>query len=92
MILLPNSNWTQLIKQIAEEARKAAKPSDYFVGSVESNNPFKIRLSQKMILTSDFFLITQTLKNTTFQIGDRVLMLRKEGGQQYVLIDKVVDP
>lgn len=84
------SNWTQLIKQIAEEARKASKPCDFTYGQVISVNPLKISLNQQMILTSEFLVITQTANNANLVIGDEVLLIKKEGGQDYALIDKVV--
>lgn len=88
---MSSTNWNQLLTKVANQAREASKPCDYTLGTVESINPLLVRLNQKMLLNSDFFVITQTLKNARLEIGDSVFMIRKEGGQQYALIDKVVE-
>lgn len=90
MILLPNLSWTQLIKKIAKEERESSRLCDYIVGTIASINPITIKISDAMELPSDFLLATQTVKNYDLQSGDKVLMIRKQGGQQYVIIDKVV--
>ena len=100
---MANSNLVQLIKQIALEAVEAAKPSDYRIGTVTSINPLKIKVSQSIELEEDFLHLTRNV--TDFQItyneqkitvhnalkkGEKVLMLRKAGGQEYTVIDRVV--
>lgn len=88
---MPNSNLVQLVKQIAMEAVAASKPCDYRIGTVTSVNPLKIKVSQNIILDKDFLCFTQTASKTSLQRGNRVLMLRKAGGNEYMVIDKVVN-
>lgn len=91
---MPNSNLVQLIKRIAVEAIDARKPCDYVVGKVTRISPLRIRMAQNMVLNSDFLLLTKSVAddggNSGLKKGDMVLMFRKQGGQQYVVIDKVV--
>ena len=90
MILVPNSNLVQLIKKIAIEAVDASKPCDYKIGTVIEKYPLKIRITQKLCLDEDFLIITQTAEERVLKVGDEVLMIRKQGGKEYVVLDKVV--
>ena len=54
MISIAVTNLTQLIKKIAEDARKAAKPCNIVIGTVLKVKPLKIKVNQKLILTGEF--------------------------------------
>jgi hypothetical protein len=79
----------QLIKKAAVDAIKALKPSDVTFGKVLSLSPLKIQIDQKLTLDDDFIVLTQTV-NGTLVVGDRVVMIMAQGGQIYVVLDKVV--
>lgn len=100
---MANSNIVQLIKQIAVEAVKAAKPCDYTIGTVINTSPLKIKISQTLTLDEDFLDLSRNVTNfetkingqiTTVEnelkVGEKVLMIRKSGGQKYAVIDRVV--
>lgn len=72
------------------DAFKASKPCDTVIGTVTKINPVTVRISQKMTLSGEFLGATQTAL-ASIKKGDKVLMLRKSGGQKYYIIDKVVD-
>lgn len=73
------------------DAYRASKPCDTVIGTIVSISPLKVKINQKMSLTSDFVSMTQTAKNASLCKGDKVLMLRQSGGQRYYIMDKVVD-
>lgn len=85
-----STNWIQLIKNIAEEARKAAKPSTFMTASVANTSPLKIRINQKLEVEEDFLVLTETIFDRNLKKGDVVLVIRQEGGQKFAIIDKVV--
>lgn len=100
---MANSNIVQLIKQIAVEAVNASKPCDYRTGTVISINPLKIKISQTLTLDEDFLDLSRNVTNfetkingqiTTVEnelkVEEKVLMIRKSGGQKYAVIDRVV--
>jgi len=87
---VPSSNLVQLIKRIALEAVEAAKPCDYRIGTVVSTDPLKIKVSQNVELEDEFLHFVQGVPQDTLLTGDRVFMIRKAGGQEYTIIDKVV--
>lgn len=78
-----------LLKRIALEAVEASKPVVVLFGTVSSTNPLSIYLEQKRTITKSFLVITDRAKDLS--IGDGVVMIRMQGGQKYIVIDKVVD-
>ena len=79
----------QSIKQAAVEAVEAANPCAVVYGTVKNTAPLTIAVDQKITLTSVFLAVTQTAKDN-INSGDKVVMVRVQGGQQYLVIDKVV--
>lgn len=102
-------NLTALIKRAAMEAVEAGKPTKVVYGQVYSKSPLKVKVSEKLILTSDVLIVPEyltdheiTLKDSTnaetkhtiknaLNTGDRVIMIRNNGGQQYFIIDRTVN-
>lgn len=73
------------------DAYEASKPCTYIVATVTKSNPLEIKISQKMpALDEDFLVITQSAKDADLKEGDKVLTIRKKGGKEYAVIDKVV--
>lgn len=129
-----NSSLIQLIKQMAVEAVRAAKPCDYLVGVVMETDPLKIKVSNTLILEEDFLELTRNVTDYETEVSitkeydwktqdksggsgyaafemhnhniviekkkikihnalkadDKVLMLRKSGGQEFIVIDRMV--
>lgn len=82
-------NLIETIKKAAIEAVAASKPVAIEYGRVTSVSPLKIQLDQKRTLDDDFIVLTQTVAGTLIA-GDRVVMIMAQGGQSYVVLDKVV--
>ena len=80
----------QTIKQAAVEAVEAAKPCAIVFGTVKSISPFSVTIDQKLTLTQSFLVITQRAKES-LHTGDIAVMVRVQGGQQYLVLDKVVE-
>ena len=100
---MANSNIVQLVKQIALEAVEASKPCDYRTGVVTGINPLEIKISQTLTLDESFLDLARNVTDfeilvngqmTTIEnalkVGEKVLMIRKSGGQRYTVIDRVV--
>jgi hypothetical protein len=82
-------NLIQIIKQAAMEAVEHAKPSGIVFGTVNSINPLSVQLDQKITLSDDFLVSRSQLP--TFTIGDQLILIQMQGGQQFVILDKVVN-
>lgn len=125
----------EAIKQLSIAAVNATKPMQFSFGVVESGNPLQIRLDQKMLLSDEFLILTNAVKDHAVDIsvswntmdetehvhgngnngadtkpsshkhgiqgrkkitihngltaGEKVLLFRVQGGQSYVVIDRV---
>lgn len=120
----------QLIKQLAEEERKEAKPVELVMGKVISVSPLQINAEGlSLLLTEEFLILTHLVRDyqvmltvdhqtedaaltenlstdykahhhayrgkkvfTVHQglkMGEAVLLLRLQGGQKYVVLDRV---
>lgn len=92
-----------LIKQASMGAFESSKPVAVMFGTVNKANPLEVNVEQRFTLTRDFLVLTERLTEykTTIagqeivirkglQAGDKVILLRVQGGQQYIVWDRVV--
>lgn len=86
MILL--DRMVELIKRVALGAVEQSKPTDVLFGSIVSQNPLKIKIDQKQIIDKQFLIITSICER--LKQGDSVVLIRMQGGQKFVVIEKVV--
>ena len=91
------------IQIAASNTMDAAQPSDYVFGTVVSDSPLQVQISQKLILSDIQLALTRNVTKFTtkidgtgveidnsLNIGDKVVLIKQKGGQQYLVIDKVV--
>lgn len=98
----------RIIKRAAIEAVAAERPMQHLQGVVESTNPLKIRVNQKLLLSSAHILLTNAVRDHKIRLetasgtrsetyivrnalspGEAVLLLRCDGGQRYIVIDRL---
>ena len=60
-----NTDLYNVIKDIQRATGEEKKPVAFCYGTVESASPLKIRLNQKMILTSGFLILSEACRDTT---------------------------
>ena len=92
----------RLIKQAAVDAVNAQKPFSFAVGKVKSTNPLQIELNQKMTLTASMLYLTSAVKKYTennpynedlsLRTGETVMLLRCDGGQKFIVLDRLEAP
>lgn len=87
------------IKKAALDAVNAANPVTLVFGKVKSVDPFEIDVDQKLLLTEEFVVIGQYVKEYSldltiegemwhgFRVDDELLLFRMQGGQKYCIID-----
>ena len=93
------------IKRAAIEAVKAEKPFAFSLGRVTSTIPLEVWIDQKMRLTSSHLILTNAVRNFTvlvddepkkvsleLKLGEQVILLRVDGGQKYIILDRVEAP
>lgn len=87
--------WIALMKKAAVEAVEAMKPAAVVFGRITGLSPLAVRVDQKLTLTGSMLTVaggTQRIGDLKpgLQAGDQVILLRMQGGQRYILLDKVV--
>lgn len=80
---------TKAIKKAAMDAVDASKPCNVFFGKVTSASPLKINVEQKMTLGEKQLVLTKTAKDAPLNENDEVVLLRQQGGQKFIVIDRL---
>ena len=89
-------NTIEIIKNIINESIEIKGITDLEIATIESIQPLSIKLANDKILSKEFLLYTPKtlyLKNTNndLELNSKVLVLKKLGGQQYIIIDYLED-
>lgn len=84
-------NLTDTIKKIALDAAQSSKPfAKLMFGVVTGTAPLEIAVDQRITLSSDFLMLTERVKQANMAKGDKVAMIQEQGGQRFLVLDKVV--
>lgn len=79
----------KIVKKAAVDAVNAEKPAAVCFGKVVGTSPLEISVEQKMTLGAAQLILTNTVKDNTLFVGDSVCLLRMQGGQKYMVVDKL---
>ena len=90
------SDLCNAVKILAQEAINSQKPLEAVFGKVINESPLKIETEQRLILTKDFITVAEHLRERTINVHiddslkkeDTVIMLRQQGGQRYIVLDR----
>ncbi len=75
----------QLVKKAAIDAIEARKPCDVMFATVESTQPVVVKLENALPLPDELLVFIDDVKQK-LSVGCRVILLRKSGGQKYVVL------
>jgi len=94
-----------IIKKASLSAVGSTNPMAVLYGTVISVNPLEVNVDQRFSLTEDFLVMGEMLTEYKLYIegveyvirkglkaGDTVLLLRYQGGQTYLILDRLVKP
>ena len=81
-------NLMESMRQIAANERQAALPTTICFGKVIALSPFRVQIDQKLPLKKEFLAVRTGVSASSFKVGDRLILLRKQGGQEYLILDK----
>lgn len=73
----------EVMKELAGQAETAARPSDYILGVVESSNPLSIRVSQKDLITAEYLITTDAVRDYDVDIEVNHVTENRAGGGGY---------
>ncbi|WP_438491011.1 DUF2577 domain-containing protein [Paenibacillus sp. IHBB 3054] len=93
----------EAIKRAAKDAVDAAGPVVVHLGVVTKMNPLEVLVDNRLSLPEDFLIVPESLTELKVIIGnqeivirkplaagDKLLLIRMQGGQRYVIMDRVV--
>lgn len=83
------NSMVDVMKKVAVDAMEANSPVNIMFATIDKLSPIEITIEQRLQISSAFIVLTETA-NTNIAAGDKVLVLRQQGGQKYIIIDKVV--
>ncbi len=78
----------QAIKRAAVEAVAAGQPVALCYGQVRSVQPLQIMADQKLPLEAEQLELLSAVRGG-LQVGEKVLLLRWQGGQKYLVLDRL---
>ena len=73
----------EVMKQLAGQAEDAGRPSDYILGTVESSSPLSIRVSQKDLITAEYLITTDAVRDYNVDIEVNHVTENRAGGGGY---------
>ncbi|GAA0229952.1 DUF2577 domain-containing protein [Metaclostridioides mangenotii] len=77
------------IKEAALTAVEASKPVAICFGNITSISPLTILVELKMPLSMAQLILTETVRKKELKIGDKMILIRMQGGQKFVVIDRM---
>lgn len=77
------------IKQAAAGTIEDSNPVAIHFGTITQQNPLEVNVDQRLILSEDFFVLGEDVRQKNLRTGDTLLLLRVQGGQSYVVLDRV---
>jgi hypothetical protein len=94
----------EAIKRAAKDAIEASNLVAVMLGTVTKTSPLEVNVDQRFTLDADFLIVPETLTPYEVNIdgveyiirrgleaGDGVILLRMQGGQRYLILDRVVN-
>lgn len=72
----------------------SGNPVAVLIGRVTGTNPLEVNVDQRFTLSEDFLIIPEGVSDVqrisrALEPGDIVVLLRVQGGQQFVVLDRV---
>lgn len=83
------SKLIQQIQRIVQNAIEAKKLTDSMIGTIESVNPFQLRIDERLMVDKDFLTFLSYVKIDYLEKGDKLLLLRVQNGNHFIVLDKV---
>lgn len=73
----------QTLRELVSQTTSAEKPTDYLIGVVESASPLSIRIDQREVITSEFLILTDLVRDYSVDITVNHTTEDRAGGGGY---------
>jgi hypothetical protein len=93
----------EIIREASKGTVEAGKPVSILYGTITNENPLEVNVDQRFPLSEDFLVVPESMTEFKVTIGvieyvirkglktnDKVILLRVQGGQQYIILDRVI--
>ena len=77
------------IKKIAQQTNTVGVPTAFLYGEVVGISPLRVLVDSRFELTSTFLVIPAHLPQNDFAEGERIILLRNQGGNEFLVLGKV---
>lgn len=77
---------SEKIKQLASLSNEAAVPMAIMFGEVQSPSPLQILVDNRFQIEGDMIILP---KDITISNGDKAILLRNAGGQQFLVVGRL---
>ena len=88
-----SSKLLDTIKISGLEAVESTAPCSILFGKIISKAPLEIRVEQKLILVEKHLIIRENIRKLLdedqLNTGESVILIRMQGGQQFLILDKI---
>ncbi|MFS0870663.1 DUF2577 family protein [Paenibacillus xylanilyticus] len=81
-----------VIKKAAVAAVDAKSPVQVMYGTVTRAKPLEVTVEQRLALAEPFLVLPESVVRKSWTVGDHVLLLRVQGGDSFVVLDRLVKP
>lgn len=78
-----NAELLQILRELVVQTISAGKPADYILGVVESVSPLTIRVDQREIITEEFLILTDLVRDYQVDITVSHTTENRGGGGGY---------
>ena len=96
-------DFVEAVKQAALEAVESKDPMRFCFGRVSKVDPLEIWIDQKLTVPESAIILTGMVSKITceaegigritldnsLKVGNQVILIRVDGGQKYIVLDKV---
>lgn len=76
------------IQNIIESYLEAKKLTESIIGTIEKTDPLIVKIDSKLPIDEDFIHVPSSIKIDNDDIGKKLLLLRVQNGQLFVVLDK----
>lgn len=78
-----------LMKEVGNDAVQSGSPCAVIFGKVIDLKPLKIKIEQKLVLGEKQLIKTEDSKK--IKKNDSVILLRMQGGQKFIVLDRIIE-
>ena len=79
----------ELIRRIAAQAGQGQAPARLMFAAVTVPAPLTLLVDSRFELSGEALVVPLEYRNTAWRAGDRVVLLRDHGGQQFYLLGRM---